>query len=103
MVFNFVVLYELILVFIIRTGYHVPLLSNKWIWFSVVISIGLQALLLYTPLHTLFKIVHWLFPRFRAFSPAVLYSSVRSWDTTTALRPGFSKEKPTDCLGNPSG
>jgi len=57
MVFNFIVLYELILVFIIRTGYRVPFFSNGWIWASVVLSVALQALLMYTPLHALFKIV----------------------------------------------
>jgi len=39
MVFNFVVLYELILVFVIRQGYQVPWLSNIWVWASVVLSI----------------------------------------------------------------
>ncbi|MBU0731192.1 MAG: cation-translocating P-type ATPase [Proteobacteria bacterium] len=57
MVFNFVVLYEVILVFVIRTGYQVPFFSNPWIWASVVFSIALQALLMYTPLYSLFKIV----------------------------------------------
>ena len=57
MVFNFVVLYEVILVFVIRKGYQVPFFSNGWIWASVVLSLGLQALLMYTPLYSLFKIV----------------------------------------------
>ncbi|MDD4273663.1 MAG: cation-translocating P-type ATPase [Desulfobacter postgatei] len=57
MVFNFVVLYETILVFIIRKSYKVPLFSNGWVWASVALSLGLQALLMYTPLYDLFKIV----------------------------------------------
>jgi len=57
MVFNFVVLYEIILVFIIRRAYQVPLFSNKWIWASVVLSVLLQAMLMYTPMHVPFKIV----------------------------------------------
>ncbi|HLB30622.1 MAG TPA: cation-transporting P-type ATPase, partial [Gammaproteobacteria bacterium] len=57
MVFNFVVLYECILVFIIRRGYAVPLRSNIWIWISVVVSLLLQALLMYTPLAAPFGIV----------------------------------------------
>ena len=56
LVFNFVVLYEVILVFAIRLGFHVPFFSNKWVWMSVVLSIALQALLMYTPLHAVFKI-----------------------------------------------
>jgi Ca2+-transporting ATPase len=57
MVFNFVVLYEAILVFIIRKSYKVPLFANGWVWASVALSLGLQALLMYTPLYNLFKIV----------------------------------------------
>lgn len=55
-VFNFVVLYEVILVFVIRRDYGVKLFSNIWLWGSVVLSLGLQALLMYTPLRDLFKI-----------------------------------------------
>ncbi|MBF0587588.1 MAG: cation-translocating P-type ATPase [Magnetococcales bacterium] len=57
LVFNYVVLYELILVFIIRLDYQVPLLKNGWIWASVILSVLLQALLMYTPLSTVFHIV----------------------------------------------
>ncbi|MDT8318248.1 MAG: cation-translocating P-type ATPase [bacterium] len=57
MVFNFVVLYEVILVFIVREGYKVPLFSNRWIWASVLLSVLFQAVLMYTPVHALFKIV----------------------------------------------
>jgi len=57
MVFNFVVLYEMILVFVIRAGYRVSLLRNRWVWASVLLSLGLQSLLMYTPAYQLFKIV----------------------------------------------
>jgi Ca2+-transporting ATPase len=56
MVFNFVVLYEVVLTFIIRRDYQVPLFSNKWVWASVVFALVLQALLMYTPMHSVFKI-----------------------------------------------
>ena len=57
MVFNFVVLYELILTFVIRLDYRVPLLANGWIWAAVLISFTLQIILMYTDLHIIFKIV----------------------------------------------
>lgn len=56
MVFNFVVLYELILVFVIRKEYQVPFFTNKWVWASVLFTAGLQGLLMYTPLRSVFKI-----------------------------------------------
>ena len=56
-VFNFVVLYEVILIFVIRSGYRVPFWANKWVWAAATLSVVLQALLMYTPLATVFKIV----------------------------------------------
>ena len=56
MVFNFVVLYECILVFVIRRGYQVKFFSNKWVWGSVVLCVVLQFMLMYTPLYDVFKI-----------------------------------------------
>ncbi len=55
-IFNFVVLYEIILVFLIRGDYNVKFFSNKWLWAAVVFSLGIQAILMYTPLRGLFKI-----------------------------------------------
>lgn len=49
MVFNFVVLYELILTFLIRKDYGVPLFTNKWLWIAVVFSIAMQGVLMYVP------------------------------------------------------
>lgn len=57
MVFNFVVLYEVILTFVIRSSYHVPLFTNRWVWAAASLAISLQALLMYTPLAGVFKIV----------------------------------------------
>lgn len=51
------VLYEVVLSFVIRVGYRVPLLSNPWIWAAAALAIALQGLLMYTPLATVFSIV----------------------------------------------
>jgi Ca2+-transporting ATPase len=56
LVFNFVVLYEVILIFVIRKGYKVPFWANKWVWAAAVLSVVLQAFLMYTPLAAIFKI-----------------------------------------------
>ncbi|MBU0966153.1 MAG: cation-translocating P-type ATPase [Proteobacteria bacterium] len=56
MVFNFVVLYEMILVFVIRHGYQVSFFSNRYIWATVMLSALLQAVLMYTPLRGYFKV-----------------------------------------------
>ncbi len=57
MVFNFVILYEMVLVFVIRRSFQVDFSANKWIWAAVIFSVSLQLLLMYTPLHSVFKIV----------------------------------------------
>ena len=57
MVFNFIVLYEMMLVFLIRRSYHVPLLTNPLLWGSVFLTFALQALILYTPLAPVFRVV----------------------------------------------
>jgi Ca2+-transporting ATPase len=57
MVFNFVVLYEVVLIFVIRNGYQVPFWANKWVWAAAMLSVLLQAVLMYTPLAAVFKIV----------------------------------------------
>jgi len=57
MVFNFVVLYEVILIFIIRSSYRVPFFSNPWVWAAAILSIVLQGLLMYTGLAEVFRIV----------------------------------------------
>jgi Ca2+-transporting ATPase len=57
LVFNFIVLYEMILVFAIRACYRVPFLKNPWVLGSVVVAVLLQGALMYTPLHVAFGIV----------------------------------------------
>ncbi len=57
MVFNFVVLYEVILIFVIRSGYRVSFWANKWVWAAATLSVVLQAILMYTPLAEVFRIV----------------------------------------------
>ncbi len=57
MVFNFVVLYEVILTFIIRNSYGVAFFSNAWVWAAAILALTLQALLMYTGLSSVFKIV----------------------------------------------
>ncbi len=57
LVFNFVVLYEVVLIFVIRSGYGVPFLANRWVWGAALLSLLLQGLLMYTPLAPLFGIV----------------------------------------------
>ncbi len=56
-VFNFVVLYEIILTFVIRISYKVPFWANKWTWAAIAISLLLQAVIMYTPLREVFKIL----------------------------------------------
>lgn len=56
MVFHFVILYEMVLVFVIRRSYQVRLMSNWWIWAAVIFSVSLQVMLSYTPLNQFFKI-----------------------------------------------
>jgi len=57
LVFNFVVLYEAILTFVIRGSYRVPLWSNGWVWAAAGLSLLLQGVLMYTPLAPVFRIV----------------------------------------------
>ena len=57
MVFNFIVLYEMMLVFLIRRNYHVAFLSNPLLWLAVLLTFVLQGLILYTPLAPVFQVV----------------------------------------------
>lgn len=57
MVFNFVVVYEVILIFVIRSSYQVPFFANYWVWAAALMSVVLQGVLLYTPLADAFRIV----------------------------------------------
>ncbi len=78
MVFNFVILYEMVLVFVIRRSFKVDFTANKWIWAAVLFSISLQLILMYSPLNGVFKIV--------ALSPmhigVLLMATLLFWMTT---------------------
>jgi P-type Ca2+ transporter type 2C len=50
MAFTAVVVYELVRIIAIRSEYHLPLFSNKFLWLAMLISIGLQLLVLYLPI-----------------------------------------------------
>ena len=56
MVFNYIVLYEMMLVFVIRNNYQVRMLTNSWLWSSVIFSLMMQVLIMYTPLHFIFHV-----------------------------------------------
>lgn len=56
-VFNFVVFYEVLLVFIIRQEFYVKQFSNLWLWASIGFTAVLQLILMYTPANEIFKIV----------------------------------------------
>ncbi len=57
MVFNFIVVYELLHVFMIRDEYNVKFFTNKWLWASIAFSLGLQATILYSPAHQYFSMI----------------------------------------------
>jgi len=57
MIFNFIVMYELLLVFFIRKQYGIKQLTNTWLWFGVLLSLFLQFVIMYTPLSNIFKVV----------------------------------------------
>lgn len=56
MVFNYIVLYEMMLVFIIRRNYRVRLFSNGWLWSAVLFSLLMQVAIMYTPANTVFHV-----------------------------------------------
>lgn len=55
-VFNYIVLYEMMLVFVIRRSYQVKMMSNGWLWLAVLFSIAMQGVIMYSPLHTVFRV-----------------------------------------------
>ncbi|PIU10093.1 ATPase [Candidatus Micrarchaeota archaeon CG08_land_8_20_14_0_20_49_17] len=57
MVFTFFVFAELIGVHIIRSYYSHPIFTNKWLWLSIIATLLVHLMLLYTPLNAMFKIV----------------------------------------------
>ncbi|MEN8140762.1 MAG: cation-translocating P-type ATPase [Thermodesulfobacteriota bacterium] len=57
LVFSFVVCYEMLLAFIIRRHYQVPLFANPLLWLAVTGALLLQLLVIYTPLAPYFGVV----------------------------------------------
>lgn len=57
MVFSFIVLYEMMLVFLIRRNYHVAFLANPLLWGAVLLTFALQGVILYTPLAPVFQVI----------------------------------------------
>jgi len=57
MVFNFLVVYEMVIAFVIRLEYRVGLFANRWLWGAVVLALGLQGVIMYTPLAQVFQVV----------------------------------------------
>lgn len=55
-VFSYIVIFEMILVFILRRSYQVPLFSNSWLWCAVLFSLAIQAVILYTPARFIFNV-----------------------------------------------
>jgi len=96
MVFNFVVLYEVILIFVIRSSYRVPFFANRWVWAAALLSVVLQALLMYSPLALMFKIIPLglsdliiLFAAGGLFAfICLLYRMLVDWQTKRHMAPG---------------
>ncbi|GKZ14705.1 cation-transporting P-type ATPase [Haladaptatus sp. T7] len=56
LLFTFIVTIEMIVIQVIRSRFDQPLLSNRWLIAAVAVSFGLQLVVLYTSLHTLFDV-----------------------------------------------
>ncbi len=55
-IFTYVVISEVILVFIIRYQYKVKQFTNFWLWIAVAFSFIMQIIVIYTPLREIFKL-----------------------------------------------
>lgn len=55
--FTCFVVFELVRVQMVRARYKINLFSNKWLWSSILASLMMQLIILYTPLNKFFKIV----------------------------------------------
>ena len=53
--FTFIVLTETLLLLMIRSLYNVKMFTNKWLWATIVFSLTMQALVIYSPLANVFK------------------------------------------------
>ena len=57
MLFTTIVLYAFVRITVIRVEEQVPIFYNKWVNMAICVSLGLQLLVLYTPMSELFKTV----------------------------------------------
>jgi P-type Ca2+ transporter type 2C len=57
MAFTTLVILEIARVQLIRITYKIPLLANKWLWLSLVGSLTLQMIVVYSPISSIFKAV----------------------------------------------
>ena len=55
-VFSFIVIFEMILVFVLRRSYQVPLFSNYWLWLAVLFSLATQIFIVYSPARLVFHV-----------------------------------------------
>ena len=56
LVFNVIIVAEVGLLFAIRFLFHTPPLTNRWLWLTVVLTLLIQLLIMYTPARQLFGI-----------------------------------------------
>jgi P-type Ca2+ transporter type 2C len=55
--FTTLVIFELLSIYLIRSGYQVPFFSNKWLLISIIVTLGTQLAIVYIPLfNTIFGI-----------------------------------------------
>jgi Ca2+-transporting ATPase len=55
--FTFLVVVEMVRIQLIRSRYNQPVTSNPWLLAAIAVTLALQALVLYSPLHELFDVV----------------------------------------------
>jgi Ca2+-transporting ATPase len=55
--FTSIIVFEFIRVHVVRVNYGTRILSNKWLWLAIFVSLGLQMIALYTPLNKAFGII----------------------------------------------
>ncbi len=54
-----IALFELVYLFIIRSSFNTPFFSNKWLFTAIIVTIGMQILIVYVPfLAKLFEVKH---------------------------------------------
>lgn len=76
LIFTYVVISEVILVFIIRYQYKIKQFTNTWLWLAVLFSFVMQIIVIYTPLREVFNLQILNTPELIAlFSSAVIFFS----------------------------